>query len=83
MTFSLYDLLGSLGAATLILAYFLLQLDRIKSTSFWYSLLNAVGAALILVSLIFDFNLPSLIIEAFWLIISLYGIIKFFLQRKL
>ena len=37
--------------------------------------------SLILVSLYFTFNLPSLIVEFFWLLISLYGIGKYFVRR--
>jgi hypothetical protein len=40
-----------------------------------YSLANALGAVLILVSLYFDFNLSAVIIELFWAAISLMGAI--------
>ena len=43
------------------------------ATGFLYTLANAVGAALILYSLVFDFNLSAVIIETSWLAISLYG----------
>ena len=45
------------------------------------SLLNAIGAALILVSLYFDFNFPSVVVEFFWLLISLFGIGKWLWRR--
>ncbi|MHC4145950.1 MAG: CBU_0592 family membrane protein [Planctomycetota bacterium] len=31
-----------------------------------------------LVSLMYDFNLPAFIIEAFWLLISIYGVVRYF-----
>ncbi len=74
MEFSWYDIVGSIGVMMIIGAYFLLQLQKISSTSIPYSLLNAVGASLVLISLYFDFNFPSFIIEFFWLVISLFGI---------
>ena len=46
-----------------------------------YSALNALGAALIIVSLLFDFNLSAFIIELFWVIISLFGIVQFYRRR--
>ena len=45
-------------------------------------MLNALGASLIIVSLLFDFNLSAFIVEAFWVIISLIGIGKYYLLRK-
>jgi hypothetical protein len=76
-----YDIIGTLGVAVIILTYVLLQLERVRSTQLIYSLLNAIGASLILVSLYFDFNLPSVVVEAFWLVISLFGIGKWMSRR--
>ncbi len=77
---SWYDILGTLGVAIIIITYVLLQIERVRSDQLIYSVLNAVGAALILVSLYFDFNFPSLVVEFFWLLISLFGIGKFFVR---
>jgi hypothetical protein len=79
---SWYDILGTLGVAIIILTYVLLQIERLRSDQLAYSLLNAVGAALILVSLYFDFNLPSVVVEFFWLVISLFGIGKYLLRSR-
>ena len=72
-----YDLLGNIGVFMILIAYFMLQLNRINNRSLTYSLTNLGGAFLILVSLYFDFNLSAFIIEFFWLLISLYGIYKY------
>lgn len=77
-----YDILGTLGVAIIILTYVLLQIERVRSDQLIYSLLNAVGAALILVSLYFDYNFPSVVVEFFWLLISLFGIGKYFVRRR-
>jgi hypothetical protein len=76
-----YDILGTLGVAIIILTYVLLQIERIRSTQLIYSLLNAIGASLILVSLYFDYNFPSVVVEFFWLVISLFGIGKYVARR--
>jgi len=81
MTHAWYDILGTLDVAVIILAYVLLQLGRVKSEMLAYSLLNAAGAAFILISLYYSFNFPSFIVEFFWLLISLFGIGKY-LRRK-
>ena len=78
---SWYDILGILGVAIIILTYVLLQIERVRSDQLIYSLLNAIGAALILVSLYFDFNFPSVVVEFFWLVISLFGIGKWISRR--
>lgn len=79
---SWYDIVGTLGVAIIIITYVLLQIERVRSEQLIYSLLNAVGAALILVSLYFDFNFPSLVVEFFWLLISLFGIGKYLRRRN-
>ena len=82
MRFHWYDILGTVGVAVIILTYVLLQLERIRSDQLSYSLLNAIGALLILVSLYFSFNFPSFVVEFFWLLISLFGIGKYLLRSK-
>jgi hypothetical protein len=82
MQYAWYDILGTLGVGIIILTYILLQLGKVRSEQLGYSLLNAAGAALILVSLYYDFNFPSFIVEFFWLLISLFGIGKYFLKRS-
>lgn len=77
MSFAWYDIIGTLGVAVIVVTYVLLQLERVRSEQLSYSLLNAAGASLILVSLYYSFNLPSFIVEFFWLAISLFGIGKY------
>lgn len=81
MTYAWYDILGTVGVAVIVLTYVLLQLEKVRSEQLIYSLLNAVGAALILVSLYYDFNFPSFVVEFFWLAISLFGIGKYLIKK--
>ena len=74
MSYSWTDLVGNAGVAMIILAYLGLQLERLDGRGLAYSVVNAVGAALILVSLLEDFNLSAFVIEIFWIAISLIGI---------
>ena len=82
MNFTFYDLIGSIGVATIIITYVLLQTEKIKSESLAYSVLNGLGACLIVFSLIFDFNFSAFIVESLWVLISLYGMGKYFLKGK-
>lgn len=72
----LNDILGIVGVILVLLAYLALQLGRIRASSPGFSATNAAGAALILVSLAVDFNLPAALIEGAWLLISVFGLIR-------
>lgn len=78
---STFDVIGMLGALSIVGAYLLLQLERLDARGLAYSASNALGAALILVSLCFDFNLGAALVEIFWLAISLLGLYRYG-QRK-
>jgi hypothetical protein len=77
-----FDLAGFIGVVLIIIAYLLLQLDKLPSASPRYSLLNAAGALLIIVSLVFKFNLSAFIVEAFWFLISLLGLWRSSFARR-
>jgi hypothetical protein len=81
MPYAWYDIVGTAGVGIIILTYILLQIERVRSDQLLYSLLNAAGASLILVSLYYSFNFPSFIVEFFWLLISLFGIGKYLLRK--
>lgn len=78
MNYGLMDLVGNIGVAILVVTYLMLQLDKLKSADLAYSVLNAMGAGMIVASLIVDFNLSALIIEVFWVLISFIGIGRHF-----
>lgn len=78
---TLPDFIGLTGVALLIITYALLQLDKIDPKGFWYSFNNLVVAILVTVSLVYTPNLASIVIEIFWFLISLYGIVMYY-KRK-
>src|SRR5215471_6104716 len=82
MNLNLFDLAGFIGVLLIVIAYLLLQLDKLPSSSPSYSLLNAAGALLIIVSLVFKFNLSAFIVEAFWFLISVLGLWRSLVARK-
>jgi hypothetical protein len=71
-----FDLVGNIGVLLMVVAYLLLQLEKMSSSAVSYLLLNTVGATLVIISLKFRFNLSAVLMEAFWLVISLYGLAK-------
>ncbi|MEX2125996.1 MAG: hypothetical protein WD795_19050 [Woeseia sp.] len=80
--FEYYDVAGTTGVILIVVSYFLLQTGRMRSNSLTFSVNNAVGAALILFSLYFEFNLSAFLIEFFWLFISIVGIVRYFGRVK-
>ncbi len=82
MAYGWHDLLGIIGVVSIVATYMLLQLEKLSATSFLYSATNGLGASLILVSLIYEFNLSAFIIEAFWLLISTFGIVRYFSRNR-
>ena len=83
MRYGLLDLIGNIGVVVLIIAYLMLQLNKLSSDGLAYSLLNAIGASLIIVSLLVNFNLSAFIIEVFWVLISFVGIYRYFRMKAL
>jgi paired small multidrug resistance pump len=71
-----YDVAGLIGVAVMLWAFFLLQAGKLRGDAFMYQLMNAVGAAAVLLSLVNDFNLSAFVIETCWVIISVYGMIR-------
>jgi hypothetical protein len=74
MNYTWYDFVGNVGVSILLITYLLLQMNRLKSSDLIFSSLNGLGATLIIISLISEFNLSAFFIELFWLLISIYGI---------
>ncbi|MBN9286624.1 MAG: hypothetical protein BGO43_05920 [Gammaproteobacteria bacterium 39-13] len=79
ITFSpIADMVGIAGVGLTLLAYFLLHANYLTVDGKWFSLLNLIGASFVQYSLFFDWNTPAVIMEASWILISLYGTIKAF-----
>ena len=82
MRYAWYDFAGNIGVVLMVLGYLLLQAEKIRSSDLSYSLMNGVGALLVVVSLLYRFNLSAFLVESFWLLISVYGLIKFALRPR-
>ena len=70
------DIVGIFGVVLLLVAYFLLTTNRMSSQGLRYQLFNFIGAAFILYSLLFNFNLASVAIEVSWIFISIIGMYR-------
>lgn len=79
----LANTIGVGGDVLVIIAFFLLQINRLKSNDLSYLLLNIFGSFGVLFSLVYHWNLPAFIIEVAWVIISGYGIYNYFKNKNI
>lgn len=79
---TLPDLIGLTGVALLIVTYALLQLDKINPKGFWYSFNNMIVAILVSVSLYYTWNTASVVIEVFWFLISVFGLVMYYKRKN-
>lgn len=82
MDYHWYDFVGNVGVALILIAYLGLQLDRMDAKKLPYSIINGLGALLILISLLYAFNLSALIIEIAWLLISIFGVFAYYRNKS-
>jgi hypothetical protein len=71
-----YKAIGLLGVAIIVVAYFANQQRWLSSEDWRYPVANLAGSVLILASLFVEWNTPSVVIEFFWIAISLYGLVN-------
>ena len=76
IAFSVYRAIGLIGAGVFVVAYLANQARWLRSDDWRFPAANLAGAILILVSLFAEWNLPSVVIEAFWAAISVYGLVN-------
>ena len=77
-----YDWVGILGTLLILAGFFLLQAGRMSGNGLGYQLMNLLGAAGILVSLIGKFNVSVFLLELAWILVSLYGIARGIRSRR-
>jgi hypothetical protein len=75
------DIVGLVGVTILIVTYAMLQFDKIDPKGFWYSFNNMIVAILVTVSLLYSFNLASMVIEVFWFSLSVFGIWNYYRKK--
>jgi hypothetical protein len=76
------DGIGMLGTLMVVLAYYLLQLERTDPKGLAYNVINLVGAVFLLVSLCYNFNLASFVIEVFWIGASMIGLLRYWRRQQ-
>lgn len=70
----LFEFIGVLGFGLYVLNYMLLTLRVLDGHGILYFVLNAAAASMVLVGLMASFNLASVLIQVFWIVISIVAI---------
>lgn len=78
MEISLYDLAGWIGMVLLITAYSMISFKKVKSKSKTFHLLNLFGAIGILINAIYNKLFPVILLNFFWMMISIISLISLF-----
>jgi hypothetical protein len=73
---------GHVGVLLVLAAFFMLQSGWLSYDRLAYSLMNFVGSILLLFSLVYAWNLPSVLIEIAWMSISAYGMVRVLARVK-
>jgi hypothetical protein len=78
----LFDVIGMSGTGLVVGAFFMLQLGKASPEGLTYNVMNLSGAIMLLISLCYNFNLASFVIEIFWIAASLIGLYKYFKAKQ-
>jgi predicted membrane protein len=74
------NLIGFAGSFCIVAAFIYAnrakQMDKLT-----YNLANLLGAALLTISLLVNYNLPTLVLEIVWMTIAVYGIVVALRER--
>ena len=76
MGFDPYTICGIVGAGCFIASYFATLQGWLEPSDWRFQAINLLAAALVMVSLIDAWNLPSVVLECFWGAISVYGLVR-------
>lgn len=75
-------LIGVIGAGLLLIAFIVNELKKLSVDSFWYDLLNLVGAGLLVWYALLLHSWPFVVLEGIWALVSLKDILgKFWKQQ--
>lgn len=72
MTFS--DWIGSIGVAILLIAFVLILSNKISKSGMTYLFMNFIGSLLAAIASYLIHYIPFIILEAAWMLASLFGI---------
>ena len=76
------DVAGLVGVVLMLSAYIGAQIERLNPTEAPSLVLNLIGPALVIYSLLYRFNLPAFLTEASWAAAAAFGLARLALKRR-
>jgi hypothetical protein len=75
------DSIGGAGVVITLIAYLGISTGKISSNSLKYQGLNCIAGLMLLFSLYFHWNTPTVIMESLWVLISVIGILRIIMLK--
>lgn len=76
------DVIGFIGVAILLLAFFLQLINKISKDHYPYILMNLFGAALSCYASVLLNYWPFIILEGTWALVSAWGLLQLFTKSE-
>lgn len=70
------DILGWLGAALYLLAYFLFSLGKLSGATYTYQVMNLLGGFFLIVNAVYYRAYPSVGVNVVWSLITVYAMLR-------
>jgi hypothetical protein len=77
---NIFDILGWLGMAIVVIAFGLNSMKRLSADSLAYILMNGGGSAFLIINCYHNHSMPPMVLNIIWLIIALISLWKYFQQ---
>jgi hypothetical protein len=76
------DIVGWIGAALILIAYFLVSTRRVEGNALSYQILNIFGSVFLIVNTFYYRAFPSTFVNIIWIAIALYSLSGVYRMRK-
>lgn len=75
-------IIGFVGVFIVLVAYALLAAGRLSNDDMRYPVLNIIGTLGIAYSLLYQWNLPSMVTQLIWIAVSIVGMMRIARKRS-
>ena len=79
---SFADYVGMAGVVITLIAYLGISTGKISSDTVKYQGLNCIAGLMLLFSLYFHWNTPTVIMESLWVLISVIGLVRILIMKS-